>query len=285
MFNTKLGLLKYFFFRNDRAWRSLSQDERNAILRLNVASNADREDYQNEKTYGSERFLGGENWDCSIPHSTVPKALFLKEHLKVSGPRRALEIGPGPGYVSRLIAEQASLQELCFVEVNPFFLSYLKKKSDEFRVQHPQVTFHFRQGLFPQVDVGTGYDLVALYSCLHHIPNRDDVLRKLAELTVPNGTVVLWDPAHYLPRIIDLVKKIFSRKILRPAESEDYSRFATHHFLTVGEIRSLCDRHPFRLEAYQCELGGKYRVFQFLPLWLRKYFCSEIGFVLRRVSR
>jgi SAM-dependent methyltransferase len=47
------------------------------------------------------------------------------------------------------------------------------------------------RGFFPGVDVGDGYDLVILYLLLEHVPDPESVLRAVADVARPGGTVLV----------------------------------------------------------------------------------------------
>lgn len=89
-----------------------------------------------------------------------------------------LEIGSGTGYLLYRLQQLGA--DVCGVEPGP---------QAEWAVERYQV--RVERGFFPEVDVGDGYDMAILYLLLEHVPDPEGLLRAVARIVRPGGTVLV----------------------------------------------------------------------------------------------
>ena len=292
MLNNRLGILEYLLLRNDIVWDHLSIEERDLILEANVVYNNRRHDYANPEMYGTDRVQGGEVFDSEADRLTFVRGKILKTTLDAYHPRSILEIGPGPGFYTRLLCESESVKEYTAIDIVPTFLEYLAPRLGNLVDQHKLDKYTLIEADFMQVEMAS-CDLIVLLSSLHHIPNRVDLFNKLVTLLNDGGHIICLDPSHYLARLWHLLRKYITRYHKREFWS-DYRNLSTHSFCTYEEFVKISARVPqIVITDTYFELVRKARVFYNLdpdgflkgttsvylkPNWLR-WFSFQIGVV------
>ena len=113
-----------------------------------------------------------------------PQLFFRIEQLGIAPGWRCLEVGAGNGSVSQWLADRVGPtgHVLCS-DIDTRFLEGLAGPNLE--VRRIDVTTD---------PLGDGYDLVLARALLHHIPQRADVLRRLALAVRPGGAIVIEEP-------------------------------------------------------------------------------------------
>ena len=113
-----------------------------------------------------------------------PQMFFRLEQLGVAAGWNCLEVGAGNGSVSHWLAEKVGPEgRVVASDIDTRFLDRLSVPNLEVR----------------RIDVtgdplGGGYDLVCGRAFLHHIPQRIDVLGRLAEAIRPGGCILIEEP-------------------------------------------------------------------------------------------
>jgi SAM-dependent methyltransferase len=113
-----------------------------------------------------------------------PQMFFRLEQIGVAPGWRCLEVGAGNGSVSHWLATKVGPDgRVVASDIDTRFLDRLSLPNLEAR----------------RIDVtcdplGEGYDLVCGRAVLHHIPERMDVLARLAEAVGPGGCILLEEP-------------------------------------------------------------------------------------------
>ena len=113
-----------------------------------------------------------------------PQMFFRLEQLGVGEGWRCLEVGAGNGSVSRWLAERVGpAGRVVTSDIDTRFLDRLSLPNLE--VRRIDVT---------RDPLGDGYDLVCGRALLHHVPERIDVLGRLAAALRPGGFILLEEP-------------------------------------------------------------------------------------------
>jgi 2-polyprenyl-3-methyl-5-hydroxy-6-metoxy-1,4-benzoquinol methylase len=94
---------------------------------------------------------------------------------------RCLEIGPGTGSMSRWMAEHGC--SVLAIDVSDRFFAGITHERIELRV-----------GDVRDSEIESGFDLIFVRLLLHHLPERREVVKKLAGLLRPGGTLVAEEP-------------------------------------------------------------------------------------------
>ena len=87
-------------------------------------------------------------------------------------------------------------------------------------------------------------DSAFVIQSLHHFHRRDEVFRALGRVVRPGGRLFLVEPHHNLRRVARLTRKYLA-EYRATAFWRDERNWATHDFLTRGELRDLCRQGGF----------------------------------------
>ncbi|HYJ50119.1 MAG TPA: class I SAM-dependent methyltransferase [Microbacterium sp.] len=113
-----------------------------------------------------------------------PQLFFRLEQVGVAAGWRCLEVGAGNGSVSHWLAERVGPRgHVVCSDIDTRFLSALEAPNLE--VRRIDVTTDL---------LGEDYDLVLTRALLHHVPQRIDVLHRLAAAVRPGGILVVEEP-------------------------------------------------------------------------------------------
>ena len=113
-----------------------------------------------------------------------PQLFFRLEQVGVAAGWRCLEVGAGNGSVSHWLAERVGPRgHVVCSDIDTRFLSALEAPNLE--VRRIDVTTD---------PLGEDYDLVLTRALLHHVPQRIDVLHRLAAAVRPGGILVVEEP-------------------------------------------------------------------------------------------
>ncbi len=95
-------------------------------------------------------------------------------------------------------------------------------------------------------------DTAFIIQSLHHLHDRERVFEALGRVVRPGGRLLMVEPHHNLRRVARLFRKYLTTYRARPFRSDERN-WATHDFLTRGELRALCRTGGFgrpRLSGY-----------------------------------
>jgi SAM-dependent methyltransferase len=281
MLNNPFGVLLYLILRNDISWGLLSEEERRSILEANKKHNTGRDDYINPEKYGANRCTGGKNWNSFAKHGDDHRVLVLLRILDENKPRKVLEVGPGAGFYTRAICEYPTVENYAAIDVGQAFLDYLRPYLEAISRQR-RFTYSLIQGEATQVCLPDKYDLIVLFSTVHHIPNRVDLFRGLASMLSEKGIVFCFDPSHYIYRILRLMKKCVTAGYLKKDFYLNKDNLSTHHMCSYGEYRKIVGSIPsLKIERVLYKLPGKVKKYDwlFVP---NRWFSTEIGIIIRK---
>ena len=281
MLKSKLGVLKYLFLRNDKVWERLSEQEKKFIFQENLFFNNERQDYKNPQNYGKSRVDGGENWDSLASRASLPRGKIIEKVLEQIKPQSVLEIGPGGGFFTKQVCEKPYVGEYVGVDIVRPFLDYLKPRLDKLKIQKRNFEFELVLGDFFTLNYQNKFDLIVLFSTVHHIPNRKELFFKLAGFLKKDGFILCIDPSHYLMRKIHLLKNIpyYLKK-----SYQNLGNLSTHHFCSFEEYKKIALHSKYAIKKEYYILPQKIthkKVLQGHSFF--RWFSNEMGILLQKI--
>ena len=279
MLSNRFGYLAYLLLRNDIGWKILPDSEKRMVIEANKNDNVHRQDYSNPEMYGANRHTGGENWDTFELRETDVRGQALLNLLNDKKPAKVFEVGPGAGFYTRLICEHSEVREYTAVDIGQAFLDYLSPRLERIR-ERKNFKYNLISGEITEINLAEKFDLVVLLSTVHHIPNRTELFKKLGNMLTEGGVIFCFDPSHYLPRILGLIKKCIFDGYLR---KEFYSKnISTHHMCSFGEYKRMTRQiEDLKIEKTFYKLPEKIKRFKWLPR-SGMLFSNEIGIILKK---
>jgi SAM-dependent methyltransferase len=162
---------------------------------------------------------------------------------------RALELGAGSGYFTVGIARRAT--SVLAVEPVADMRRVLEARCRAAGLSSVTAigatAFELGERLPP-----ASFDSALVLQSLHHFHRRPEVFAALGRLVRPGGRLYLVEPHHNVRRVGRLLRK-YVTTYRRAGFWRDERNWATHDFLTRGEIRALCRHGGFgdvRLGGY-----------------------------------
>jgi ubiquinone/menaquinone biosynthesis C-methylase UbiE len=166
-----------------------------------------------------------------------------------SGYGDALELGAGSGYFTALIARRA--RSVIAIEPVEDLQKVVRDRCEAERLHNVRVISSRAFDLGSDVPSGS-VDSAFIIQSLHHFHRRPDVFAELGRIVRPGGRLYLVEPHHNVRRVARLVRK-YHRSYRHQGSWADEKNWATHDFLTRGELRALCRQAGFEnphIEAY-----------------------------------
>ena len=166
-----------------------------------------------------------------------------------AGYGRALEVGAGSGYFTTLIARHA--RSVLALEPVADMQAVLKARCRAEGVDNVEVLGVPAAELAAVVPAAS-VDTALIIQSLHHLHDRERVFRALGHVVRPGGRLLMVEPHHNLRRVARLFRKYLATYRAREFWSDERN-WATHDFLTRGELRALCRQGGFdrpRLSGY-----------------------------------
>ena len=239
---------------------------------LNVSHNDDGRD-----TYNPDDYKAGNNFGSDKSRLSHIEGQLLAQFMNENNPERILEIGPGSGFFSRQIIENASVREYISIEVNASFSRYLEKATSSYDV----VSLHYNAD-YKELDINSfETDTIIAIECFHHMHDRQEFLKIAIQNMTNLQHIVFHDPAHYLPRILRLLRKL--PRYIKGESAQNDSSWSTHHFLTIGEFRSLEKLHPNININFKLHFGSRFApLAKFLMAIERCIGCKTNRYLLSR---
>ena len=186
---------------------------------------------------------------AELDHHEYPAQQLVTEAWPGGGYGRALELGAGSGYFTRLIAARADT--VTAVEPVPDMQRVLQDGCERHGITNVEVLSASATDLPERLPAGS-IDAAFLIQSLHHMHRRPDVFEALGRVVRPGGRLLLVEPHHNLRRVARLTRKWVKSYRMRDFWSREQA-WGTHDFLTCGELRALC-RHggfdPPRITGY-----------------------------------
>jgi ubiquinone/menaquinone biosynthesis C-methylase UbiE len=170
-----------------------------------------------------------------------PARLLVSEVWSADGYGRALELGAGSGYFTALIAGRA--WSVVAVEPVADLQAVVRERCAAAGLENVAVLGASAFELGDHVPTAS-IDSAFVIQSLHHFHRRSAVFAELRRVVRPGGRLYLIEPHHNLRRVARLAGKY--RRVYRAPEFRgDERNWATHDFLTRGELRALCRQGGF----------------------------------------
>lgn len=279
MLKSRLGILQYLFWRGDKVWENLSEEERQIVKKANLWHNVERDDYKNPEKYGEIRIKGGESWDSEEDRLAIARGKILNEVLEKVKPEGVLEIGPGTGFFTKLVCQKKFVRRYVGLDIGQSFLDYLSVRLHYLKNEKIDFSFELLNGDFYQMDFKEKFDFILLLSTTHHIPNRVELFQKLDSFLKKGGTILSIDPSHYYLRKIHLLKKI--PVYLKKYYYSNIENLSTHHMLNLEEYKKLVKSSGLSIAREWYILPNKVFNNVLAPKFLR-CFSSEIAILFKK---
>ncbi len=170
-----------------------------------------------------------------------PAKLLIAERWAPEGYGRALEVGAGTGYFTALIARRA--QTVLALEPVPDMRRVLEARCRREHLTNVHVMAANASDLSSMVPRAS-LDSVVIIQSLHHFHRRDEIFESLGHVVRPGGRLFLIEPHHNLRRVARLARYYLTTYRARAFWTQA-ENWATHDFLTRGELRALCARGRF----------------------------------------
>jgi ubiquinone/menaquinone biosynthesis C-methylase UbiE len=228
----------------------LPRELKGRLDRINLAANVGMYSGRGATAYdATHRYAEAE-------HHEYPAQQLVEEAWPGRGYGRALELGAGSGYFTRLIAARA--QTVVAVEPVPDMQRVLREGCEARGISNVEILGASAAELADRLPPHS-VDSALVIQSLHHMHGRSEVFEALGRVIRPGGRLLMVEPHHNLRRVARLV-----RKWLQYYRARDYwsreENWATHDFLTRGELRRLCRRGGFdppRVSGYWIPYMGR----------------------------
>ncbi len=169
-------------------------------------------------------------------HHEYPAQQLVEEAWAGVGYGRALELGAGSGYFTRLIASRA--ETVVAVEPVPDMQRVLRERCSAGGAANVEILAASAAELVDRLPPHS-VDSAFVIQSLHHMHRRAEVFEALGRMLRPGGRLLVVEPHHNLRRIARLARKWVKYYRARDFWSREEG-WATHDFLTRGELRRLC---------------------------------------------
>jgi ubiquinone/menaquinone biosynthesis C-methylase UbiE len=209
----------------------LSQGSRARLDRINLEFNDAI--YSGE---GAEEYDRIHRYAADEAHEYPARGLVEEVWPAAAGYGRALELGAGSGYFTVAIARRAA----SVVAVEPVadmraVIDTRCRAADVHNVTVLDGTAFDLAGRVPDASIDTALVLQSL----HHFHRRPEVFAALGRVVRPGGRRYLVEPHHNLRRVARLLRT-YATTYRRLSFWSDERNWATHDFVTRGEMRALC---------------------------------------------
>jgi ubiquinone/menaquinone biosynthesis C-methylase UbiE len=228
----------------------LPRDLKGQLDRINLAANVGMYSGSGASGYdAAHRYAEAE-------HHEYPAQQLVEGAWPGPGYGRALELGAGSGYFTRLIARRAEI--VLALELVPDMQRVLREGCEAHGVHNVEILASSAAEvahLLPAKSV----DSALVIQSLHHMHGRAAVFEALGRVVRPGGRLFMLEPHHNLRRVARLARYWVSDYRAREFWSREIN-WGTHDFLTCGEIRTLCRHGGFerpRITGYWFPYMGR----------------------------
>ena len=224
------GFLLYIVLPQPAKMAVLPDELRGQLDRINLATNVGMYSGQGATAYdATHRYAEAE-------HHEYPAQQLVEDAWPGRGYGRALELGAGSGYFTRLIARRADA--VTAVEPVPDMQRVLRQGSEAHGITNVEILAVSATEL-PDRLPPHSVDSALVIQSLHHMHRRREVFEALAKVVRPGGRLLMLEPHHNLRRVLRLARKWLQYYRAREFWSREIN-WGTHDFLTCGELRVLC---------------------------------------------
>jgi ubiquinone/menaquinone biosynthesis C-methylase UbiE len=208
----------------------LPDELRGQLDRINLATNVGMYSGQGATAYdATHRYAEAE-------HHEYPAQQLVEDAWPGRGYGRALELGAGSGYFTRLIARRADA--VTAVEPVPDMQRVLRQGCEAHGIGNVEI-LEASAAELPDRLPPHSVDSALVIQSLHHMHRRREVFEALAKVVRPGGRLLMLEPHHNLRRVLRLARKWLKYYRARDFWSREIN-WGTHDFLTCGELRVLC---------------------------------------------
>jgi ubiquinone/menaquinone biosynthesis C-methylase UbiE len=224
--------LLYLVLPQPRKMAFLPSELNGQLDRINLASNVGMYSGRGATAYDvTHRYADAE-------HHEYPAQQLVEGAWAGQRYGRALELGAGSGFFTRLIAQRAN--SVMAVEPVADMQCVLREGCEKHGIGNVEVLAASAVELSERLPPAS-VDSAFMIQSLHHMHRRPDVFEALGRVVRPGGRLLMVEPHHNLRRVARLARKWVKYYRVRDFWSRE-AAWATHDFLTRGELRALC-RH------------------------------------------
>ena len=227
-----LRFLVYLVLPQPAKMAFLPAELRGQLDRINLAANVGMYSESGATAYDATHRYADQD------HHEYPAQQLVEAAWPGGGYGRALELGAGSGFFTRLIARRA--EYVTAVEPVPDMRLVLQQACAQHGIDNVGVLAASATELAEHLPPAS-IDSAFLIQSLHHMHRRPEVFHALGRIVRPGGRLLMVEPHHNLRRVARLARKWVKYYRARDFWSKE-SAWSTHDFLTRGELRELC-RH------------------------------------------
>lgn len=165
-----------------------------------------------------------------------PSRALVADVWAPAGYGHALELGAGSGFFTALIARRAT--SVTAVESVPDMQRVLSERCRSEDLGNVRVVGASAFDLASHV-AAASMDSALVIQSLHHFHRRGEVFAALGRALRPAGRLYMVEPHHNLRRVARLFRKYVTAYRARDFWTNERN-WATHDFLTLGEVHALC---------------------------------------------
>ncbi len=186
---------------------------------------------------GASGYDAAHRYDAA-EHHEYPAQQLVEDAWPGGGYGRALELGAGSGYFTRLIAGSADV--VFAVEPVPDMQRVLREGCEAHAIRNVEILASSAADCANRLPAGS-VDSALVIQSLHHMHQRAEVFEALGRVVRPGGRLLMVEPHHNLRRVARLARNWVRHYRAREYWSREIN-WGTHDFVTCGELRALC-RH------------------------------------------
>ena len=172
-----------------------------------------------------------------------PTRVLVTETWAPAGYGRALEIGAGTGYFTAMIARRAD--SVIALEPVPDLRKILETRCQDEGITNVEAVGTPAEALASCVREGS-IDSALVIQSLHHLHRRPALFQTLGRVVRPGGHLFIVEPHHNVRRAARLLRHYLTTYRARDFWTDERN-WATHDFVTRGELRALCRSAGFEV--------------------------------------
>jgi SAM-dependent methyltransferase len=172
-----------------------------------------------------------------------PTRVLVTETWAPGGYGRVLEVGAGTGYFTVMIARRAD--SVVALEPVPDLRKILETRCEAEGIMNVEAVATPAEALATCVREGS-IDSALVIQSLHHLHRRPALFEALGRVVRPGGRLFIVEPHHNVRRAARLLRHYLTTYRARDFWTDERN-WATHDFVTRGELRALCRSGGFEV--------------------------------------